>query len=39
MSKVMKECWYHSAAARLTVLRVKKTLSSSCATDDIKAPV
>ncbi|XP_043218055.1 TGF-beta receptor type-1-like, partial [Amphibalanus amphitrite] len=39
MSKVMKECWYHSAAARLTVLRVKKTLSSSCAADDIKAPL
>ena len=39
MSKVMKECWYHSPAARLTVLRVKKTLSSSCAADDVKASV
>ncbi|KAE8748290.1 hypothetical protein FOCC_FOCC004926 [Frankliniella occidentalis] len=28
MSKVMKECWYQSAAARLTALRVKKTLSN-----------
>ncbi|XP_034255769.1 TGF-beta receptor type-1 isoform X2 [Thrips palmi] len=28
MSKVMKECWYQNAAARLTALRVKKTLSN-----------
>lgn len=27
MSKVMKECWYHNPAARLTALRIKKTLS------------
>ncbi|XP_037069305.1 TGF-beta receptor type-1-like isoform X2 [Pollicipes pollicipes] len=37
MSRVMKECWYHSSAARLTVLRIKKTLGSNCASDDIKA--
>jgi len=37
MSKVMKECWYHSAAARLTVLRIKKTLGSSSVADDVKA--
>ncbi|CAH1788582.1 unnamed protein product [Owenia fusiformis] len=28
MGKVMKECWFHNGAARLTALRVKKTLSS-----------
>ncbi|GLV45621.1 baboon [Carabus blaptoides fortunei] len=27
ISKVMKECWYHNPAARLTALRIKKTLS------------
>ncbi|CAG9818953.1 unnamed protein product [Phaedon cochleariae] len=26
MSKLMKECWYHNATARLTALRIKKTL-------------
>lgn len=26
MSQLMKECWYHSPAARLSSLRVKKTL-------------
>lgn len=25
--KIMKECWYQSPQARLTALRVKKTLS------------
>lgn len=25
--KIMKECWYQSPAARLTALRVRKTLS------------
>ncbi|KFM78579.1 TGF-beta receptor type-1, partial [Stegodyphus mimosarum] len=24
ISKVMKECWYHNSAARLTALRIKK---------------
>ncbi|XP_014221088.1 TGF-beta receptor type-1 isoform X2 [Trichogramma pretiosum] len=28
MSKVMKECWYHNAAARLTALRIKKSLAN-----------
>ncbi|KRT85860.1 protein kinase, partial [Oryctes borbonicus] len=28
MSKLMKECWYHNATARLTALRIKKTLSN-----------
>ncbi|GBL88309.1 TGF-beta receptor type-1 [Araneus ventricosus] len=27
MSKMMKECWYQNAAARLTALRIKKTLA------------
>jgi TGF-beta receptor type-1 len=27
MSKIMKDCWYHNPAARLTALRVKKTLA------------
>lgn len=26
MSKVMRECWYGNPAARLTTLRIKKTL-------------
>ena len=26
MSKVVRECWYANAAARLTTLRIKKTL-------------
>lgn len=28
MSKIMKDCWYQNPAARLTALRVKKTLTS-----------
>ncbi|XP_077301885.1 TGF-beta receptor type-1-like isoform X2 [Arctopsyche grandis] len=28
MSKVMKECWYQNPAARLTALRIKKTLAN-----------
>ncbi|XP_050537311.1 TGF-beta receptor type-1-like isoform X1 [Daktulosphaira vitifoliae] len=28
MSKLMQECWYHTASARLTALRIKKTLST-----------
>jgi hypothetical protein len=38
MSKVMKECWYHNAAARLTALRIKKTLANLGATEDLKPP-
>ena len=33
MSKLMKECWYQNAAARLTALRVKKTLANFVASD------
>ncbi|XP_033329063.1 TGF-beta receptor type-1 babo isoform X1 [Megalopta genalis] len=36
MSKVMKECWYHNAAARLTALRIKKSLGNYGATEDLK---
>ncbi|XP_076053783.1 TGF-beta receptor type-1 babo isoform X3 [Oratosquilla oratoria] len=36
MSKIMKECWYHNAAARLTALRIKKTLANLGAQEDIK---
>lgn len=28
ISKVMRECWYHNPAARLTALRIKKTLAN-----------
>ncbi|CAG7729158.1 unnamed protein product [Allacma fusca] len=33
LSKLMKECWYQNAAARLTALRVKKTLANFVASD------
>ncbi|XP_015594966.1 TGF-beta receptor type-1 isoform X3 [Cephus cinctus] len=36
MSKVMKECWYHNAAARLTALRIKKSLANYGAMEDLK---
>lgn len=36
MSKIMKECWYHNAAARLTALRVKKTIANLEAQEDLK---
>ncbi|MCL4132082.1 UNVERIFIED_CONTAM: hypothetical protein GTU68_041146 [Idotea baltica] len=36
MSKIMKECWYHNAAARLTALRIKKTLANLGAQEDMK---
>ncbi|CAL4162324.1 unnamed protein product, partial [Meganyctiphanes norvegica] len=36
LSKVMKECWYHNAGARLTALRIKKTLANLGAHDDVK---
>ena len=28
MAKVMKECWFENAAARLSALRIKKTLAA-----------
>ncbi|XP_015524560.1 TGF-beta receptor type-1 isoform X4 [Neodiprion pinetum] len=36
MTKVMKECWYQNAAARLTALRIKKSIASYCTIEDIK---
>ncbi|GLH00172.1 Raf homolog serine/threonine-protein kinase Raf [Gryllus bimaculatus] len=36
MSKLMKECWYQNAAARLTALRIKKTLANLGANEDLK---
>ena len=36
MARLMKECWYHNSAARLTALRIKKTLSSLSTQGDIK---
>ncbi|XP_010187492.1 PREDICTED: activin receptor type-1C [Mesitornis unicolor] len=36
MGRVMRECWHGSGAARLTALRVKKTLSQLCAQEDPK---
>ncbi|XP_014366470.2 TGF-beta receptor type-1 isoform X2 [Papilio machaon] len=36
ISKVMKECWYQNPAARLTALRIKKTLANIDTADHIK---
>ncbi|XP_073955911.1 TGF-beta receptor type-1 babo isoform X2 [Choristoneura fumiferana] len=36
ISKVMKECWYQNPAARLTALRIKKTLANIGSGDYIK---
>ncbi|XP_033113844.1 TGF-beta receptor type-1-like [Anneissia japonica] len=36
MAKLMKECWYHNGAARLTTLRIKKTLDSLAKGEDVK---
>ncbi|XP_013179312.1 PREDICTED: TGF-beta receptor type-1 isoform X1 [Papilio xuthus] len=36
ISKVMKECWYQNPAARLTALRIKKTLANIATADHIK---
>ncbi|KAM6307580.1 activin receptor type-1C isoform 3-T3 [Aegotheles albertisi] len=37
MGRVMRECWHASGAARLTALRVKKTISQLCLHEDSKA--
>lgn len=39
MVRVMKECWYPNPAARLTALRVKKTMASLLAQDEIRLSV
>ncbi|XP_005739704.1 activin receptor type-1B-like [Pundamilia nyererei] len=36
MGKIMRECWYANGAARLTALRIKKTLSQLSIQEDIK---
>ncbi|XP_047544083.1 TGF-beta receptor type-1 isoform X2 [Vanessa atalanta] len=36
ISKVMKECWYQNPAARLTALRIKKTLANIATADHFK---
>ncbi|KAJ6216861.1 hypothetical protein RDWZM_008018 [Blomia tropicalis] len=36
VSKIMKECWYQNAAARLTALRIKKTIANLEAQEDLK---
>lgn len=36
MGKIMRECWYANGAARLTALRIKKTLSQLSIQEDLK---
>lgn len=36
MGKIMRECWYANGAARLTALRIKKTLSQLSVDEDVK---
>ncbi|XP_064160889.1 activin receptor type-1B-like [Anguilla rostrata] len=36
MGKIMRECWHGNGAARLTALRIKKTLSQLSVQEDIK---
>ncbi|XP_044140737.1 activin receptor type-1B [Bufo gargarizans] len=36
MGKMMRECWYSNGAARLTALRIKKTLSQLSIQEDVK---
>ncbi|XP_022352254.1 activin receptor type-1C isoform X2 [Enhydra lutris kenyoni] len=37
MGRIMRECWYANGAARLTALRIKKTVSQLCGKEDCKA--
>uniref|UniRef100_A0A672UIA6 Activin receptor type-1C n=1 Tax=Strigops habroptila TaxID=2489341 RepID=A0A672UIA6_STRHB len=37
MGRIMRECWYANSAARLTALRIKKTISQLCMQEDSKA--
>ncbi|XP_015790751.1 TGF-beta receptor type-1 isoform X2 [Tetranychus urticae] len=39
MSRLMKECWYANAAARLTALRVKKSIAAIDAQEDLRMNV
>lgn len=36
LSRLVKECWYQNGNARLTALRIKKTLASMVEQEDIK---
>ncbi|OQV21960.1 TGF-beta receptor type-1 [Hypsibius exemplaris] len=36
MTRLMRECWYSSSQARLTALRVRKTIATLMATADVK---
>ena len=36
MGRIMRECWYANGAARLTALRIKKTISQLCVQEDSK---
>lgn len=36
MGKIMRECWYANGAARLTALRIKKTLAQLSVEEDVK---
>ncbi|XP_062572439.1 TGF-beta receptor type-1-like [Saccostrea cucullata] len=36
MSRLMRECWYHNPAARLTTLRIKKSLDNLAKSEDMK---
>lgn len=36
MGKIMRECWYAVATARLTALRVKKTIAQVIVIKDVK---
>jgi len=36
MSQLMKECWYQAPAARLSALRIRKTLQKFALVDDCK---
>ncbi|XP_015267029.1 PREDICTED: activin receptor type-1C isoform X1 [Gekko japonicus] len=37
MGRIMRECWYANGAARLTALRIKKTISQLCVQKHSKA--
>ncbi|XP_050388342.1 TGF-beta receptor type-1 [Patella vulgata] len=36
LARIMKECWYQNAAARLTALRIRKTLANLYSQEDTK---
>ena len=36
MAKLIKECWHEKPAARLTALRIKKTLTSLAESEKVR---